>query len=130
MQEERAMLLFARLAAVSESRRQFPGRDRFLILAGAAATRAGCPEVAERCRRAVSARSTRHLLGRYASFADALRDEEFRPFLRQTEKFCSVERAEHLLNELDLLKETETYGDSASASALAILAGVTDADGD
>ena len=129
MQEERAMLLFARLAAVSESRRQFPGRDRFLILAGAAATRAGCPDVAERCRRAVAVRSPKHLLGRYESFADALRDEEFHPFLRQTEKFCTLERAEHLLNELDLLKETETQTGSASESALAILEGVSDTPG-
>ena len=123
------MLLFARLAVVSERRRQFPGRDRFLILAGAAATRAGCLDVAERCRRAVTVRSPRHLLGRYESFADALRDDEFQPFLRQTEKFCSLERAEHLLNELDLLDATEACGQSASASALAILDAVSETPG-
>ncbi len=99
MNDEHAMLMFARLAAVSAERSQQPGRDRFLILAGLAATRAGWPEVAARCHHVVTSQSPHHLLARYPSFADALRDADFESFARQLSRFCTPERAEHLLTQ-------------------------------
>jgi hypothetical protein len=121
---EPAMLAYAKLAAVSQERGQYLGRNRFLVLAGAAACRAGWPEVAERCRQLVLENNAAHLVGKSATFADALRDVEFQPFLKQLERLCPLETAEHLLRGLGL--ETGIPpGDShdAGAFALALLEG-------
>jgi hypothetical protein len=99
---ERAMLAFVRLAALSQEKQQLGGRDKFLLLTAAEALRAGWPEVAERCREMVLANNRVHLVHRYATMADAMRDEEFQTFLKQLERFCGQEKAEHLLNELDI----------------------------
>ena len=112
MNEDRATLLFCRLALVAAERGQQAGRDRFLILGGISATRAGWPAVAARCHELVTSGAPRHLLNRYASFAEALRDPAFEAFSRQVRRFCTPERAEHLLSELGLapaLTEGENF---------------------
>jgi len=117
--DERAMLLFAQLASVAARKQQPIGRDRFLVLTGVAATRAGWPNVAACCHDLITAHSPQHVVGHYSSFADALRDDEFLPFLRQVERFCSTERAEHLLHKMELsppmASETRTVGDICRA---------------
>lgn len=122
---ERAMLIYARLAALSQEKQQLGGRDKFLILTGAEACRAGWPEVAERCREMVLANNAAHLLNRYSSFPAALRDEEFATFLKQLERFCTHEKAEHLLSELDITPDVppKYQDDGAGAFALDVLAG-------
>lgn len=99
---EQAMLAYLKLAAVSHEKRQFPGRDRFLLLAGTEACRSGLLDVAETCRELVLQSNSRHMVRRYDTLMDALRDAEFQPFVKQLERFCPVERAEHLLSELGL----------------------------
>ena len=96
-----AMLAYAKLAAISQQKRQLLGRDKLLILTGAAACRAGWPEVAARCRELVIANNQSHLVGRTETFADAMRTEEFEPLLKRLERMCSYEKAEHLLSEMD-----------------------------
>jgi hypothetical protein len=98
---ERAMLAYVRLADLSRERQQALGADKFLVLAGAAACRAGWLDVAERCRVLVIGDNPSHLLSRYPSFADAMRDANFQPYLKQQERFVGYERAEHLLREID-----------------------------
>lgn len=88
---------YLQLAAISHTRGQWLPRNKFLILAGAAACHAGFLDVAEHCRRLVNTHSPKHLLGRYESFPAALKSEEFQSYLKQLKKFCSLERAEHLL---------------------------------
>ena len=100
--QDMAMLLFAKLAQLSQTKRQRVGRDKFLILAGAAACRTGYLEVAGRCRELVLANNPAHLLGKSPTFADALRNEAFQTFLKRLQRFCSSEKAEHLLAELDV----------------------------
>ena len=99
---ELAMLAYVKLADLSHRKRQLLGRDKFLILAGAAACRAGWPKVSERCRELVICNNPLHLINKSPSFADALRDENFQPFLKQLERFCPYEKAEHLLRELGI----------------------------
>lgn len=99
---ERAMLTYVSLADLSQQKQQLLGRDKFLILAGAAACRGGWPDVAERCRSLVLENNPFHTISRYASFPDALRNSEFEPFLKQLMRFCPYERAEHLLSSLDV----------------------------
>lgn len=111
-----AMVQYLELAKLSQARRQFAGRDRFLILAGAAACRAGFLEIAETCRTRVLGHNPHHLLSRWATFPDALRSEDFAVFQHQLERFCSVEKAEQLLSGLDAsltLDETQPAQDFA-----------------
>lgn len=95
-----AMLAFLKLAGVSQTREQLAPRDKFLVLGGVSALKAGWPEVAERCRQLILTHNPSHHLGHYPSFANAMTNSDFEEFLRPYGKFCSYERAEHLLNQL------------------------------
>jgi len=120
---ERAMLAYAKLAEISAQKEQIVGRDKLLVLAGASACRAGWPDVAQRCRELILANNAVHLIGKHATFADALRSPDFEPFLKQRERLCSYERAEHLLRGVNLdpsLPESE-HDTSAGEFALKLL---------
>lgn len=123
MSHDASMLMFSRLARVSAERQQSTGRLRFLVLTGIAATRAGLPNVAARCQELIEVAAPTHLVTRFDSFADALRDDDFLVFARQVERFCTTERAEHLLSELDEPFSLDALGGTAEAAALQILAG-------
>ncbi|MDB5391543.1 MAG: hypothetical protein JWM11_7189 [Planctomycetaceae bacterium] len=95
---ELTLSLFLRLAVVSHERGQMLPRNKFLILAGAAACTAAWLPVAVRCRELVLGNNAAHMLHRFETFPDALRSGEFQVYLKQLGKFCSIERAEHLLD--------------------------------
>lgn len=97
-----AMWAYVELADLSQRRGQIAGCDRFLVLAGVAACRAGCPDVAARCHELVQHHNVAHITARWPSFAAALHDDDFTTFLIQLERFCPLEKAEHLLHELDI----------------------------
>lgn len=97
---ELAMLAFARLARISNDKNQASGRDRFLLLTGERACMAGWPDIAEQCRELVLQSNPRHLLSKSATFADCLRSEEGAEFFPTLQKFCTFERAEHVLRDL------------------------------
>lgn len=120
---EQAMQIYARLAAISHRKQQAAGTDKFLVLTGIAATQAGWPEIAERCRALVVQRNPRHLVGHHASFADALRDEEFQPLVRRLERFCPIETAEALLQGQEVADGSEK-GDSAGETAASLLSSI------
>lgn len=92
-----ALSAYLQLAAISHARGQWLPRNKFLILAGCAACDAGLLTVAEGCRELVKANSPNHLLGRYDSIPAALKSAEFQTYHKQLKKFCSIERAEFLL---------------------------------
>ena len=92
-----ALSAYLQLAAISHARGQWLPRNKFLVLAGAAACAAGLLGIAERCRTLVSAHSPNHMLCKYESFPAALKSAEFATYHTQLKKFCSIERAEHLL---------------------------------
>ena len=94
------MLAFARLARISHQKSQAAGRDRFLLLAGERACMAGWPDVADQCRELVLQSNPRHLLSKTDSFADCLRSEVGAEFFPTLQKFCTFERAEHLLRDV------------------------------
>ncbi len=116
-----AMLAFVKLAGVSQSREQLGPRDKFLVLAGVAASRAGHAAVAQRCRELLLAHNPSHLLKRYGTIEQALGKEEFETYLRQTARFCSYEKAEHLLSQLDISTELPNITARLSASDYALL---------
>lgn len=120
---ERMMLTFAQLAAESHQKQQVQGTIRFLILTGVAAARAGWPAVSTRCHELVCQHSPGHLLSNYDRIEAALRDEEFHPFLKHLERFCSYERAEMLLAELSPGWESDilSHGQTAGERCLSVL---------
>lgn len=119
---EQAMLAYAKLAAISQQKRQLLGRDKLLILTGAAACRAGWPDVAARCRELVIGNNSAHLVGRSETFADAMRTEEFEPLLKRLERMCSYEKAEHFLSEMDETASRQPQaGSDPGRTALEIL---------
>jgi hypothetical protein len=116
-----AMLAFVKLAGVSQSRSQLGPRDKFLVLAGIAADRAGHAAVAGRCRELVLANNPSHLLKRYESLAQALEDEEFQAYHKQLARFCSYEKAEHHLSQLDISTELPKINARISPADYALL---------
>lgn len=123
--DERAMLAYVQLADVARQKRQSLGADRFLVLAGAAACRAGWLDVADRCRHHVLEDNPNHLLSRHNTFAKAMRSDDFRTFLKQLQRFCGYERAEHLLRELNIAPEVAPGNAETTAgrSAIEVLSG-------
>ena len=99
---EGAMVTFAKLAAVSHDRQQLTQRDKFLLLAGAAATQGKCTDVAARCRQLVLLNNPQHMIGSYENFATALADADYQTFHRQLQRFCSYEQGEHFLEQQGL----------------------------
>lgn len=97
---EIAMCGYVQLAVISDQKQQAQPRDRFLLLAGVEACRAGWLEVAERCRTLIVAANPRHQLHWHATMADALRDPDFQQLAARWEKYCPFEQAEHLLLQL------------------------------
>lgn len=115
------MLAFVKLAGVSQSRQQLGPRDKFLVLAAVASSRAGHPAVAARCRELVLAHNPAHLVKRHETIESALQDEEFQVYLRQLLRFCSYEKAEHHLSQLDISTELPKLSARLSAEEYALL---------
>lgn len=116
-----AMLAFVKLAGVSQSREQLGPRDKFLVLAGVAACRAGHNSVAARCRTLLLSHNPAHLMKRYETIELALKDDAFQSYLRQLSRFCPYERAEHLLSQLDISTELPKLSAKLSAADYALL---------
>lgn len=95
---EHAMLVYLKLALVSHRKQQVPGRDRLLVMAATEACHAGLLGIADRCRSIIVASEPHHFLSRHTTFADALRDENFLPLLKQLRRTCPLEQAELLLS--------------------------------
>jgi hypothetical protein len=118
---EAAMLAFVKLAGLSQSRQQLGPRDKFLVLAAVAATESGCDTVAERCRQLVLEHNPGHILKKHESVALALANEAFQTYLKQARRFCSHERAEHLLTQLEIAPGIPTANSGLTASEYSLL---------
>ena len=115
------MLAFVKLAGVSQTRQQLGPRDKFLVLAGVAASRANCLAVSRRCRELILAHNPSHLVKRYETFEAALEDAEFEPYLKQLSRFCSYEKAEHHLSQLDISPDLPELSSKLSPGDYALL---------
>ena len=117
------MLAFVKLAGVSQSREQLGPRDKFLVLAGVAASRdhTRYPAVAARCRELLLSNNPSHLMKRYETFEQALAVDEFQSYLRQLSRFCPYEKAEHLLSQLEISTELPKISAKLSAADYALL---------
>ncbi|WP_010582075.1 hypothetical protein [Schlesneria paludicola] len=98
---EMGMQVYVQLAAISDQKQQPLVRDRFLLLAGVEACRAGWPDVAACCHRKLIESNPAHQAKRFMTFADALRDEPFQQLVAHWERYCPFEKAEAMLRELN-----------------------------
>jgi Mg-chelatase subunit ChlI len=112
---------YLHLARASGLRRRPHVRDRLLIMAAVSATKAGLPRIAAWCREDVLRSNPRHLLRKWETIADALRDPEFQHFLQHLQKRYSPEAADRMMDTLaiDRARERDTYySDEEYAAAL------------
>jgi hypothetical protein len=101
-QPEQLLLTYLHLAQASQSRNQLMVRDKLLILAGVEATGLGWDEVAEGCRTQVLAHNPRHLVRRWENLGLAVEADRFESYFKQLRRKYSPERAEHMLQTLDI----------------------------
>ena len=99
---ETAMQVYVQLAAESHRKKQPLVRDRFLLLGGVEACRAGWLDVADLCREKIAASNPAHQVGHFPTMADALRDEDFQNVVAHWERWCPFEKAEAMLRKLKL----------------------------
>jgi hypothetical protein len=115
------LAVYLHLARASERRRRPHVRDRLLVLAAVAATKAGLPRIAAYCRQLILQHNRQHLIQRWPTLAAALRDPEFQHFLTHLEKRYSQENAEQLLQSLAIERGREReayYSDEEYAAAI------------
>lgn len=95
------MQVYVNLAVISEQMHQSQVGDRFLLLAGVEACRAGWPDVAARCHERLISRHPSHQATHHPTIADALRDNDFQQLVARWERYCPFEKAEAMLRQLD-----------------------------
>ena len=117
---ETAMQIYVQLAVISDHKQQPQVRDRFLLLAGVEACRAGWPEVAASCRQRLLAANPSHQVKRHPTMAVALRNEDFQQLVVHWERYCPFEKAEALLRQLNL-PPAESAEDSIGDQMLKML---------
>jgi len=98
-----------------------PNRDRALVLAGTCAAILDMKCIDDFCRKLILQNNHGHMMKRWSSFAEAIRQEDFGTFLKQIRRRFPIERAETVLSELsyecDVVRE-DYDSDEAFASAV------------
>lgn len=113
--------VYLHLARASQQRRRPHVRDRLLVLAAEQAVQAGLAPIAAYCRALVLEHNPHHLLRRWETVAQAMQDDEYRCWSRQLRRRYGQERAERMLQTLniELARERDTYySDYEYAAAL------------
>jgi hypothetical protein len=113
-----AMLAYVQLAKLSQARQQALACHRFLVLTGVSALRSHAVDVAERCRTLLSTRAPRHWYVVADDLRGILKDPEIQPLVAAVERYCSFERAEHLLAGLGLSVPSDLTRDEAARWSL------------
>jgi hypothetical protein len=113
--------VYLHLARASELRRRPHVRDRLFVLAAVIAADAGLPRIAAYCRHRVLQHNPHHMIRRWPSLAEALQDADFIYFLRHLQRRFPPEKAERMLEKLDIEMGRERdayYTDEEYAAAL------------
>jgi len=113
--------VYLHLAQASVRRRRPHVRDRLLLLAAEQAVVMGLDAIAAFCRLLVLEHNPHHLVRRWDTMAEALEDDEYQCFSRQLRRRYPQERAERILQTLniELGRERESYySDYEYAAAL------------
>ncbi len=105
------LAIYLRLANASLVRCRPHACDQFLILAGVAAVELEYDAISAGCRALLLAHNRHHMLRRWPSLDAALANDDFLCLLKQVRRRYPQEKAEQLLQSLDLdvLREREDY---------------------
>ncbi len=105
------LAVYLRLANTSQRRCRPHACDQFLVLAGVAAVELEYDAISAGCRALVLLHNRQHMLRRWPSFEAALASDDFVCLLKQVRRRYPQEKAEQLLQSLDLdvLREREDY---------------------
>lgn len=101
-EEHYTLAMYLHLARASELRRRWMVRDKLLLVCAQRAQVLGLSELAEHCRVRILAHNSGHLVGHFASVADAVEDEQFTALVQQAERTYSAEKAEYMLQSLGI----------------------------
>ncbi len=91
------LILYLRVAQAFKNRLQMSDRDRALVLAGTCASVLNMDSIANFCQKLVLQNNQGHMLRKYETFADALKDPDFGVFLKQVRRKLMPEQAESQL---------------------------------
>lgn len=97
-----ALAMYLHLARASELRRRWMVRDKLLLVCAQRAQGLGLSELAEHCRARILAHNPGHLVGHFATIAEAAGDERFAALSQQAERAYSGEKAEYMLQSLGI----------------------------
>lgn len=95
------LVLYLRLAQAFKNKLQMPDRDRALVLAGTCAAILNMHSIDDFCRKIILQNNHGHMMRRWGSFAEAIRQEDFGIFLKQLRRRFPVERAETVLSQMN-----------------------------
>jgi len=93
---------YLHLARAAEFRRQPLVRDRVLLLAAVIAAQIDLPPIAAACRQKILDHNPGHLVGRFATVAAALQEEDFQALVVQLSGRYGPERVEQLVAQLGI----------------------------
>ena len=113
------LAIYLHLAWAAAKRRRPLVQVRFLVLAAAVSVELELPEVAAFCRQRILQENSAHLLRRWSSVEQALREPDFQALLQLLQRRYPRERAEQLLESIgwERGQERETYGSDAEYAA-------------
>lgn len=105
------LAVYLRLANASQMRCRPHACDQFLVLAGVVAVELEFDAISAGCRALVLLHNRQHMLRRWPSLEAALASDDFLCLLKQIRRRYPQEKAEQLLQSLDLdvLREREDY---------------------
>lgn len=124
LDHEFRMCVYVQLAALSHQKGQPLPRDRFLLLAGVEAYLAAWPDVGSKCRELLLISNPRHQASWYVDLPEAMRQPGFQQMVAQHERHCPPERAEHLLQQLNVNPRGDDAETTVGESMLRLLSAI------
>jgi hypothetical protein len=115
------LAMYLHLARASELRRRPHVRDRLLVVSASIAERCRLHRIAAYCRHRVLENNPHHLIRRWPTIAVALDESDFLHFLKQLQRRYPQEKAEQMVQDLniEIAHEREVYySDEEYAAAL------------
>jgi hypothetical protein len=109
------------LACVSDLRATPFVSDKLRLLAAAHATRTLLPKTAAACRERILQHNPSHAVGKLATMEQALRDSDFQTLLKRVEQQYPTEKAEQLLEQLEVYPQKLRRGNYTNKMWLASL---------
>ena len=117
--------MYVQLARVAGLRGRLYVQDKLLLCAGLIAAQVDMPRTAAHCRERILSHNPQHWLGKFATIAEAIADDDSLGLIRQTQRRYPPERAEQLYSTLGMSLDEERAKHLSSAAFLASALGTS-----